>query len=135
MMHPQFRIDLIHDHTRALEQAAQRARLLAKRPPAPIAGEPVALRLCCVNDDPALDRLAALEGRAVPAGRHLIAEVRGEIVASLPLLGGEPLRDPFRQTAHLLPLLKLRAAQLDDQPRARIEATKAIAARMLHPAR
>jgi len=57
------------------------------------------------------------------------------VVAALPLGGGEPLSDPFRPTAHLLPLLRLRASQLEGQPRPRIEAAKAIAARMLHPAR
>jgi hypothetical protein len=136
MMHPQLRIDLVRAHARALEQAALRARLVATEPAAaPVADEPVALRLCRVSDDDVLERLATLEGRQVPSGRFLVAEVRGEIVAALPLLGGEPLRDPFKPTMHLLPLLKLRAAQLDDQPRARIEAAKAIAARMLHPAR
>lgn len=136
MMHPQLRIDLVRAHTRALEQAALRARLLATEPaPAPVADEPVALRLCRVSDDDVLERLAALEGRQAPSGRFLVAEVRGEIVAALPLLGGEPLRDPFARTAHLLLLLKLRAAQLDAQPRARIDAAKAMAARMLHPAR
>ena len=136
MMHPQFRIEMLHDHLRELEQAAHRSRLLADRPePAPVTAEAVALRLCSVGDDDALERLAALEGRRVPAGRHLVAEVGGELVASLPLLGGRPLADPFRPTAHLLPLLRLRAAQLEGQPRARIDAAKAIAARMLHPAR
>jgi hypothetical protein len=57
------------------------------------------------------------------------------VVTALRLRGGEPLTDPFRPTAHLLPLLRLRAAQLERQPRARIETAKAIAAKMLHPAR
>ena len=62
-----------------------------------------------------------------------MAEVNGELVASLPLLGGEPLADPFRATAHLVPLMRLRPSQLE--PRARAGTAKAIAARMLHAAK
>ena len=135
MTNPQFRIDTLHEHTRQLERSARRAQLLAAaKTPKPIRDAGLSLRLCRPADDPALERLAELEGRPVPDGRHLVAEVNGELVASLPLVGGDVLADPFRATAHLLPLLRLRAAQLDDQPR-RIDTAKAIAAKMLHPAR
>lgn len=126
---------MIHAEQQRIGQAVNRARLL-ERPatrPQPT-DEPVALRLCSVHDDGALERLAVLEGQPAPSGRFVLAEVDGEVVAALPLRGGRPLTDPFRPTAHLLPLLRLRAAQLDDQPR-RIDAAKAIAARMLHAAR
>jgi hypothetical protein len=138
MMHPDFRIELIHEQQHRLEQTLDRSRLVngaARRSPAPDEEVAVALRLCSVHDDDALERLALLEGRSVPQGRFVLAEVGGEVVAALPLRGGEPLTDPFRPTAHLLPLLRLRAAQLETQPRARIETAKAIAAKMLHPAR
>lgn len=134
-MHPDFRMEMIHAEQQRIGQALNRSRLL-ERPatrPQP-AQESVALRLCSVHDDDALERLALLEGRPAPQGRFVLAEVDGQLVAALPLRGGEPLTDPFRSTAHLLPLLRLRAAQLDDQPR-RIDVAKAIAARMLHPAR
>lgn len=134
-MHPDFRMEMIHAEQQRIAQALDRSRLL-ERPvtrPRP-AEESVALRLCSVHDDDALERLALLEGRPSPRGRFVLAEVDGEVVAALPLRGGEALTDPFRPTAHLLPLLRLRAAQLDDQPR-RIDAAKALAARMLHPAR
>jgi hypothetical protein len=134
MMHPDYRLELIREDRRRLEQAAaQRSRWL--EPPAErtsIPEQTVVLRLCSVHDDPALARLALLEGRPEPRGRFVLAEVEGEIVAALPLGGGEPLRDPFQPTAHLLPLLRLRAAQLDGQPRARMDTAKAIAARVLH---
>jgi hypothetical protein len=133
-MHPDFRMDLIHEREHALDQALQRARLLDEQPAEP-SQEAVVLRLCNVHDDEALERLAVFEGRPSPRGRYVLAEVDGEVVAALPLAGGEPLSDPFRPTAHLLPLLRLRASQLEAQPRPRIEAAKAIAARMLHPAR
>ena len=120
-MHPQFRIDLLHDRRRQLESDLRRSQLLAEpRRDAP-PDESVALRLCSVHDDPAIERLALLEGKPVPQGRMILAEVDGEIVAALPLRGGEPLTDPFRPTAHLLTLLRLRAAQLEQalaEPRA-----------------
>jgi hypothetical protein len=69
-------------------------------------------RIYELADDPILEQLAALEGRGAQRGRHLVAEVDGEIVAALPLAGGEPVADPFRPTAHLVSVLRLRAAQL-----------------------
>jgi hypothetical protein len=114
MMHPQFRVDLLHERSRQLERDLQRGRLLADHSrPVPPTDEPVALRLCSVHDDAALERLAVLEGRPVPRGRFVLAEVDGTVVAALPLDGGALLADPFRPTAHLLPLLRLRAGQLE----------------------
>ena len=115
MMHPEFRQLLLHDHELAVARGAERARL--RRPPEESGRradthEPVVLRLCCVHDDPALERLATLEGRPLPTGRFVIAEVDGLVVAALPVEGGHALADPFRTTAHLLPLLELRASQL-----------------------
>ncbi|HZO98282.1 MAG TPA: hypothetical protein VFB42_13010 [Gaiellaceae bacterium] len=112
-MHPQFRIDVLRERSRQFERDVRRSALLA-RPAAPAAPveERVSLRLCCVHDDPALERLALLEGRPLPRGRFVLAEVDGEVVAALPLRGGAALADPFRPTAHLLPLLRLRAEQL-----------------------
>jgi hypothetical protein len=136
MMHPQFRADLLQERSRRLELDVRRTYLLNRPAQAPaIDDEEVSLRLCSVHDDAALERLAVLEGRPAPRGRFVLAEVGGAVVAALPLGGGRPLADPFRPTAHLLPLLQLRAAQLDGQPRARIEAAKAIAARVLHAER
>src|SRR6266436_1573685 len=80
MMHPQFRIDLLHERQRQLELDVRRTYLLSKPArPAPIADGGVALRLCSVHDDAAIEQLA----------------------------------DPFRPTAHLLPLMRLRASQLE----------------------
>ena len=75
--------------------------------------ETVTLRLSRTDDDDALQRLAQLETRRPAAGGHVVAEVAGEIIAALPLNGGKPYRDPFRRTAHLLPLLELRAQQIN----------------------
>jgi len=77
-----------------------------------VTDEPVFLRLCRVHDDPALERLAQLEGTTVRPGRYVIAEVNGTIVAAQPLDGGAPIADPFRNTGQVLPLLQLRVEQL-----------------------
>jgi hypothetical protein len=66
-----------------------------------------------VHDDDALERLASLEGRPLQDGSFVVAEVGGRLVAAAPLDGGFPLADPFAPTAHLLPLLRLRARQID----------------------
>ncbi|HEX4520043.1 MAG TPA: hypothetical protein VH063_10735 [Gaiellaceae bacterium] len=117
-MHPELRqrmlIDTGRELNRKLEQAERRreAARPSERPP-----ETVTLRLCCVGDDDTLARLAALEGVPVPKGRHVVAEVGGLVVAAMPVGVGRPLADPFRRTAHLMPLLELRVAQLTDEPR------------------
>ena len=70
------------------------------------------LRLCRVGDDAELARLAALEGVDVPAGRFVLAELDGRLVAALALVGGEFLADPFVATKDIRRLLELRASQL-----------------------
>jgi hypothetical protein len=77
----------------------------------------IELRLCRVGDTEALERLAALEGRALPEGRFVLAEVDGRLVAALAVACGAFLADPFARTAHLRKLLELRAAQLEEPKR------------------
>jgi hypothetical protein len=120
MNNPEFRQVLLADHARQIELDLRRAR--ARRPEATGATVPevsVALRLCTVHDDDALERLAQLEGRRLPRGRFIVAEVDGVVVAAQPLAGGAPLADPFWATAPLLPLLRLRARQLTQPERRR----------------
>lgn len=113
-MHPDFLQVVLSDHERELERRARSARRRPDERQA-VSTEPVVLRLCCVHDDEALDRLAVLEGRPAPAGRFVVAEVGSVVVAALPLGCGPALADPFRSTAHLLPLLELRAKQLSEE--------------------
>jgi hypothetical protein len=73
----------------------------------------VIIRFATADDHAAMARLAQLEGiRPVPESRTLIAEVESEVLAALPLGGGEPLADPFRPTAALVELLLVRATHL-----------------------
>jgi len=119
-MHPEFSQMTIHEHNRELDQQAARAALVGQALPEPAAEneDAVELRLCTVDDDATLERLALLEERPAPAGRYVVAEVNGSVVAAVSLVSGAVLADPFEPTAHLLPLLRLRAAQLAPDARA-----------------
>jgi hypothetical protein len=117
-MHPDFLQMTLHDHQRDLEERVRAAYLRQSVPePQPGNQEAVVLRLCRVADDEALERLALLEGRPAPAGRYVVAEVDGIVVAAVSLFSGSVMADPFESTAHLLPLLELRAAQLAPEAR------------------
>jgi hypothetical protein len=115
-MHPVFLQAFVDDKVRQARGAAANRSVRRPEPPRPL-DEPIALRLCRVHDEEALARLAQLEGRELPGGILVVAELAGSIVAALPLEGGAPLADPFRATAQILPLLELRAAQLRSRER------------------
>jgi hypothetical protein len=57
-------------------------------------------------------RLAALDSSLPPRGELLGASVGGKLVAVLGVGSGQLVADPFRRTAELVELLRLRAAQL-----------------------
>jgi hypothetical protein len=61
-------------------------------------------------DAVALHRLAVLDSSHVPAGALLVAEVGGDLVAAASDHG--VIADPFRPTADVVDLLRLRAAAL-----------------------
>ena len=126
-MHPTMHEMILRANRRNLDRTTRRA-LLRLEPMSPAAtGETVVLRLSSVWDDDSLARLAELEGRMTPAGPHVVAEIGGVVVAALPLGRGPTLGDPFRPTAHLAPLLELRAKQLmRDRPARRARAFGAI---------
>ena len=114
MHDPGFRQQFLAQHTHQLESRGRHARpsWAPERP-----AEDVTLRLCTVQDDPALERLAQLESRALPGGRFVVAELDGELVAAVSTAGGAPFADPFRKTAHLMPLLRERARKLEPRHR------------------
>jgi hypothetical protein len=88
------------------------------RPEAPAAAaelpttESIAIRWATDADRETLLRLAALEGVAAQPGDMLIAEVGDEPRAALHLASGAAIADPFRPTAELVELLRLRAQLL-----------------------
>jgi hypothetical protein len=116
MHDPGFRQQFLAQHTHQLESRARHAQ--PSRAPERSADD-VTLRLCTVQDDPALERLAQLDNRTLAVGRFIVAEVDGELVAAVSMAGGATFADPFRKTAHLVPLLRARARQLEPRPRAR----------------
>src|SRR5947207_1313566 len=76
--------------------------------------------LAAPGDGGARAALAALDGREWRSGPALVAEANGCLRAALPLDGAEPFADPFRRTAEIVALLRLRATQLNgDQPGSR----------------
>jgi hypothetical protein len=79
----------------------------------------IVIRPADASDARALTRLAALDSAAAPlAGPDvLIAEVDGQPVAALH--HGEAIADPFRPTASVIELLRLRAGQVDHAKRSR----------------
>src|SRR5580765_5343177 len=119
-MHPFFAESMIRAHERELDRYGRTAHTLrGARRKAAGQESSVTIRLARPQDGEALVRLAQLEGRSRPEGTHVVAEIDGSVVAALPLAGGAPLGDPFRRTAHLVPLLELRAKQLTSAPRRR----------------
>ena len=119
-LHPDVMLELAEGKLQDMRrEQARRARIAPSQTARQQADPTIALRLCRVGDDPALEKLAALAESSVPKGQLVIAELDGRIVAALPLDGGQPLRDPFVRTAHLQRLLELRVAQLNCNERTR----------------
>ena len=75
----------------------------------------VSIRRAEPADIEAIERLAALDGRRVRAGEHLIADVEGEAWAAVSVQTGDVVADPFLPTAHVADLLRLHAACLREQ--------------------
>jgi hypothetical protein len=64
------------------------------------------------QDQRRLEHLAALDSARPLNGNALVAEVDGDAVAALDLGSGRAIADPFRPTATVLDMLRMRAAQL-----------------------
>jgi hypothetical protein len=70
----------------------------------------VTIRLAGADDQSAIDRVAGRDSRPAPAGPLLVAERGGTIEAALSLHTGGVVADPFRRTAELVELLRVRGA-------------------------
>jgi len=68
------------------------------------------IRIADDDDRVALSTLAQLDSADAPAAPVLLAESGGQVVAALSLADGHAVADPFRRTADLLDLLRVRAA-------------------------
>jgi len=77
------------------------------------------IRRAYPDDALALERLAALDSKRMPAGRLLVAEVDGELWAAVSLDAAGDVADPFRPSGELVLLLHERARQLERAARPR----------------
>jgi hypothetical protein len=85
---------------------------MSAQKPGARSSEDVLIRGARLGDGPALARLAALDSSSVPPGELVVAEAGDDLVAALGLGGGAAIADPFRRTAEIVALLRLRAGQL-----------------------
>jgi hypothetical protein len=73
---------------------------------------PITIRRATEDDARALDRLARLDSRRLPAGPHLIALADDVPVAAISLSSGQTVANPFAATDAVVTLLNERAAHL-----------------------
>lgn len=107
------RLPLIETRTAELRRRAEAARRARRHRSA--AGDATVTIRRVTDHDPelgAVARLAALDSRPVPARPVLVAEVDGELQAAVSLADGAAVADPFRPTAEVVGLLRVRASQL-----------------------
>lgn len=72
---------------------------------------PITLRGAHAADAEALDRLAALDSRTLPAGDLLVAENDHGVVAAVSVQTLDAVADPFTRTADAVALLRRQAVQ------------------------
>jgi hypothetical protein len=77
--------------------------------------EYVTFRVATPDDARTLRRLAELDSAPPLTGRVFVAEVDGVALAAVSLETGAVTADPFRHTAHLVRMLRLRRDQLTRQ--------------------
>jgi hypothetical protein len=70
------------------------------------------IRVATPGDVRAVERLAALDSAPRFNGRVLLAEADGELVAAISLVDGAVIADPFKPTAEIVRLLRLRRYQI-----------------------
>src|SRR5215212_4204346 len=91
----------------------------------------VTIRWAVPGDLPALERVAALDSKRLPAGPLLVAVVDSEIWAAVSTLDGAAIADPFVPSGDLVGLLSARASQLhDSQPRVPVLRLEPLLARL-----
>jgi hypothetical protein len=98
-----------------LRRAADAHRLTHRRaqPEPPVATDrSVTLRFASPADQGPLARLAELDSTTPPAQPVLLAEVDGQLAGAISLSDGTVVANPFRPTADVVDLLRVRAAQV-----------------------
>jgi hypothetical protein len=91
-------------------------------------------RMAVDEDQPNLRRLAALDSQSPLSGPVLIGEINGVPAAAVSLTSGRVVADPFRPTAELVSMLRLRAAALTGARRTSLRDRIASGLRVTRPA-
>lgn len=104
-------------HATALAVADSPPRESAGTVPAAPAGEltrdvQLVIRTPAAEERRAVERLALLDDRRLPAGDLIVAVVDGELWAAAPIGGGEGVADPFRPSGNVLAALQAAARTL-----------------------
>jgi hypothetical protein len=73
--------------------------------------EPITIKHSTSRDRAAVEELAELDGRPVPVGDTLLAEVDGKLWAAVRVDDGAAVADPFLPTGDVVWLLHARAEQ------------------------
>jgi hypothetical protein len=85
---------------------------------------PIVIRLATEVDEPALRRLAQLDGARLPEGDLLVAEAGGELRAALRIADRAYVADPFFASSELVRMLDVRARRLRLEHLSRAERAK-----------
>ncbi len=80
--------------------------------------ENITIRRATAADEPAVRRLAVLDSAFPPTGDVLLAEMGAELWAAVSVDNGHAVADPFRHSADLVELLRLRASRTRGESRA-----------------
>src|SRR3954447_20523788 len=75
----------------------------------------VTIRWSLPDDLAALERVAGLDSKRVPAGPLLVAVVDGQIRAAVSTIDDHEIADPFFPSLNLVRLLRTRAEQLRER--------------------
>jgi hypothetical protein len=79
----------------------------------------ITIRRLAADDAADVTRLAQLDTARAPGGELIGAELDGHLVAAVSTTTGEAIADPFRRTAEIVDVLRLRASQLNGRPQTR----------------
>jgi len=102
---------LAHPDRTSARHAAPMARLPRRRRRVDTEGD-VAIRAARARDAATVRDLEALDGRSLPQGPRLVAELGGVTVAAIAVADDTVVADPFARTSAVVDLLRVRARQL-----------------------
>jgi hypothetical protein len=76
----------------------------------------ITIRRLGAEDAAAVTRLAQRDTARAPSGELIGAELDGHLVAAISTTTGEAIADPFRRTAEIVEMLRVRLSQLNARP-------------------